>query len=359
MSVTKRPDGKWRARYRDATGREHARHFARKTDATRWLADVKAKLSAGEWLDPALSRVTVGEWAALWIASQPHLEETTLARYAGLVRNHIVPVWGSVQLAAVTHAHVATWVRAMQNEGQSASSVRATYGVFSRVLDHAVRDGRLSRNPAAAVRLPRLRKPEKRYLTHGQVADLARECGEYASLIRTLAYTGLRWSEVAALRAKRVRLDRYELVVAEGMKDVNGVISFSETKTHRVRIIPFPGVLAPDLAAAVDGKQTDDLVFTSSRGGPLRNQNFRRDVFDPAATRAGLAELTPHELRHTAASLAVSAGANVKAVQRMLGHASAAMTLDVYADLFDTDHGDVASRLDEAIRAHSLRTAAD
>ena len=99
------------------------------------------------------------------------------------------------------------------------------------------------------------------------------------------------------------------------------------------------------------------MVFTSPRGGPLRNSNFRRNVLDPAAARAGVAGLTPHELRHTAASLAVSAGANVKAVQRRFGHASAAMTLDVYADLFD--HGDVADRLDEAIRALHVRTDAD
>jgi integrase len=89
----------------------------------------------------------------------------------------------------------------------------------------------------------------------------------------------------------------------------------------------------------VAGKSADDLDFTTQTGKPLRNLNFRRDYFDRAATDAGLAGLTPCELRHTAASLAVSAGANVKAVQRMLGHASAAMTLDVYAGLFDDDLG--------------------
>jgi Phage integrase family len=80
----------------------------------------------------------------------------------------------------------------------------------------------------------------------------------------------------------------------------------------------------------------------------LRNLNFRRDVFDAAAAAAGLGGLTPHELRHTAASLAVSAGANVKAVQRMLGHASAAMTLDVYSGLFDGDLDGVAAAMDAA-----------
>ncbi|WP_255609398.1 tyrosine-type recombinase/integrase [Micromonospora sp. PLK6-60] len=101
------------------------------------------------------------------------------------------------------------------------------------------------------------------------------------------------------------------------------------------------------------------LVFTSPAGEVLRNNNFRRRVFDRAAELIGLAGLTPHELRHTAASLAVAEGANVKAVQRMLGHASAAMTLDVYADLFEDDLDQVADRLDRAAgraAADSVRT---
>ena len=84
----------------------------------------------------------------------------------------------------------------------------------------------------------------------------------------------------------------------------------------------------------------------------LRNHAFRKGWFDPASTEVGLDGLTPHELRHTAASLAVSSGAHVKAVQRMLGHASAAMTLDTYADLFDDDLDTVAT----ALNASALRS---
>ena len=97
-------------------------------------------------------------------------------------------------------------------------------------------------------------------------------------------------------------------------------------------------------------------MFTSPDGGPLRVNNFRTRYFDRAAARAGLPGLTPHELRHTAASLAVSAGANVKAVQRLLGHASASMTLDVYSGLFDDDLEAVADLLDVgAARARADR----
>jgi integrase len=124
--------------------------------------------------------------------------------------------------------------------------------------------------------------------------------------------------------------------------------------TSSARLFPVPGFLADMLAEVMHDAYPDDLVFTTWHGKPLRNLNFRRDVFDKAAEDAGLAGLTPHELRHTAASLAVSAGANVKAVQRMLGHGSAAMTLDVYSGLFGDDLNSVAARLDE--ECHPIAT---
>lgn len=112
--------------------------------------------------------------------------------------------------------------------------------------------------------------------------------------------------------------------------------------------------------AATAGKAADDLVFTAPGGGVLRNTNFRSRVFDRAKKELGLPRLRVHDLRHTAASLAIASGANVKAVQSMLGHASSAMTWDVYAGLFTDDMDAVAERLDAAVslaRADSLRTA--
>ncbi|WP_375804497.1 tyrosine-type recombinase/integrase [Arsenicicoccus cauae] len=84
-------------------------------------------------------------------------------------------------------------------------------------------------------------------------------------------------------------------------------------------------------------------------GGPLRLDNWRRRVFDPAVKRAGLVDVTPHDMRHTAASPAIASGANVKAVQQMLGHTSAAMTLDVYAGLFPDDLDAVGRSLDALV----------
>ncbi|MGH3601090.1 MAG: hypothetical protein ACRDQH_12595, partial [Pseudonocardiaceae bacterium] len=85
-SISKRPDGRWRARYRDDAGREHARHFGRKVDAQRWLDGVTASVVTATYVDPDRSRITVGEWAAVWLSGKVNLKASTKARYEGILR---------------------------------------------------------------------------------------------------------------------------------------------------------------------------------------------------------------------------------------------------------------------------------
>lgn len=357
-NIQRRSSGSWRARYRDPAGTEHARHFRRRLDAERWLASVENAKHRGEWIDPALSRVTVGEWAARWLEAQVQLKPLTRERYRNIVRVQVLPDWERVRLSEVTHADVVAWVATLQADGYAAATIRQAHRVLSLMLALAVRDRRLSYNPAEGVRLPRVARKEPVFLTHEQVDRLAEGCQGFELLIRLLAYTGLRWGEATALQVKRLDLMRRRLEVVRTAIDL-GEVSYGTPKTHQHRSVPIPRSLVDELAAHVAGKEPEALVFTWPRGAPLRNQNFRARVFTPAAEAIGVPRLTPHDLRHTAASLAVQAGANVKVVQRMLGHASAAMTLDVYAGLFGDDLDAVAERLDEAAaraRADYLRT---
>jgi integrase len=174
-------------------------------------------------------------------------------------------------------------------------------------------------------------------------------------VVRFPAYTGLRWGEMAALRVCDFDMLRRRLNVSRSVTESGGLV-WSTPKTWERRSVPFPASLGDELAVLMVGKGRDDLVFTDQRGGVLRNSNWRARVFQPAVEKCQTDDdtfpsITPHDLRHTAASLAASAGANVKAVQRMLGHAKASMTLDVYADLFDDDLDAVAVNLDAAIQS--------
>lgn len=362
-NIQKRENGKWRARYRDPSGRERARHFDRKVDAERWLTAVESTKHRGEWIDPALSRITVGDWSTGWLQGQSQLKPLTRERYRNIVRVQILPDWEKHRLSAITHADVVAWVAKLQADGYAAATIRQVHRVLSLMLDLAVRDGRLPRNPATGVRLPRPAKGEPVFLSALQVEQLARACGpDYDLFVRVLAYTGMRWGEATAVRVRRVDLMRRRIEVVHTAIELEGEMTYGTPKTHQARSVPIPRSLVDDLAALIAGKAPDDLVFTTARGDVLRNHNFRSRVFKPAAEAIGVPGLTPHDLRHTAASLAVQAGANVKAVQRMLGHASAAMTLDVYAGLFGDDLDAVADRLDKAAsraRADYLRTEAE
>lgn len=203
-SLARRADERWRARYRDGRGREHARHFARKVDAQRWLDSVTAAVETGSYVDPTAGRMTLGEYAQLWLARQVHLKPSTRSRYTALVGHHIVPTFSPTPLAKIERSDVAAWIVELVEAGLAGPTVRHAHRILHMILTAAVDDGRLVRNPAARAKLPRDRRREKRFLTHAQVAALADAAGTDRLAVLVLAYCGLRFGELAALRVRNV-----------------------------------------------------------------------------------------------------------------------------------------------------------
>jgi len=343
----------WRAMYRTPDGKQRSKTFDRKADAARFLTSVESAKLDGAYVDPSKSVVTVGDLARTWLTGKVNLKPSTWERYALTIRVQIEPRWGSVRLADVTHSAVQTWVGQLC-ESLSPATVQKSHRVMSQVLASAVRDGRLSRNPAADISLPRVVRQEHLYLTHEQVDDLAAACGDYRLAVLFLAYTGVRFGELAALRVGRLDLMRRRATIAESVTEVSkrGLV-WGTPKGHERRDVPIPRFLVDDLARHVAGRPADALVFPAPQGGVLRVRNFRRVALDPAASVIGVPELHPHALRHTAASLAIASGADVKVVQQMLGHKSATMTLDLYGHLFG-DRLDVVADAMDAARGAAL-----
>ena len=168
-----------------------------------------------------------------------------------------------------------------------------------------------------------------------------------------MAYTGLRWGEMAALTVGRVDFLRRRVLVAESVTPVKGVMTFGPTKGHERREVPLPRFLVDDLARHVAGRSAEELLFTGARGAVMRSLTFQRAALTAAAATLGIPGFHPHELRHTAASLATASGADVKVVQQMLGHKSATMTLDLYGHLFG-DRLDVVADAMDAARTAAL-----
>ena len=224
-----------------------------------------------------------------------------------------------------------------KTDGLSPSRVVQAYHVFRGVLSYAVRSRMLSTNPATDIDLPRKPVADKRYLTHQEVADLAAECGDYDVLVLVLAYCGLRWGEATALKRRDVDFDRARIEVKAAVERVNGNYRLGPTKTHETRSVPVPPPVVVLLRERIGSAAPERLVFPGEDGF-LKNYEFRK-VFGPAATKAGLRGLSPHELRHTCASLAIRSEASIKTVQRLVGHAAATMTLDNYGHLYPDELG--------------------
>ncbi|HZD22118.1 MAG TPA: tyrosine-type recombinase/integrase [Acidimicrobiia bacterium] len=338
----------WLARYRGPDGRHQSKSFRRKVDAERWLTIEEGKTLRGEWLDPTAGTLAFGEWAESWLDGLHDIGPKTRAGYESLLRSRILPVFAPVELRRLTTASVRSWVSDMASEDLSGARIRQALQVLRASLDIAVSDGLIAKNPAAGVKAPRVEKRRQRFLTAFELAHLADETGEYGPLIWFLGWSGLRWGEAVALRVGRVDAEPRRVRVEEAASEVGGTIHFGLPKTHETRTVILPHLVMERIAPLVEERGDEDLVFTAPRGGPLRQSNFRRNVWRPAVTASGVPDdLLIHDLRDTAASLAISTGASIKAVQRMLGHASAAMTLDTYGSLFEEDLEALADRIDE------------
>ena len=169
----------------------------------------------------------------------------------------------------------------MAADDVGAPTIENAFGLLRQVLGAAVEDRRIPRNPCEGVRLPKRKHADRGYLSHAQVAALAAAVDRHAEVVRFLAYTGLRWGEMAALRVQDFDMLRRRVNVSRSVTESGGLV-WSTPKTHERRSVPFPAVLADELAALMVGKGRDDLVFTDMRGGVLRNSNWRARVFEPA-----------------------------------------------------------------------------
>jgi integrase len=274
---------------------------------------------------------------------------------------HVIPRWGSVELRAVTASGVSAWVGEIASK-RSASTTRQALGALRRVLDLAVQDRRLAVNPALGVKQPRLPVTEQRFLTAEELITLADATLDARDriLVLILGLCGLRFSEAIALRVSDVDVLRRRIRVERAAVEVQGDVVLGPPKTHQARTVTFPRFLADDLAAYL-GMLNGELLFPDQSGGHMRNTNWRRRVFNRAAENAGLTppRLRVHDLRHTAASLSIHAGASVKAVQSQLGHASATMTLDRYGHVWPDELDALSDALDAIVArlpADSVRT---
>ena len=353
--TTSRGEKRYRVRYRKPDGTQtDKRGFLRKIDAENWAAEhVTVAKAQGTFIDPQAGRTRVASLWPAWIAAKRvRVKASYLETLEREWRVRVEPQWGGREVASITHAEIQAWVAdlhadgtdadgSIERKGLSATVVLRAEGILSGLLEQAVRDRLIPANPCRDLELPRKQRREHRYLTCAELLRLADAAGDRRTIVLVLGLCGLRWGELVGLRVGDVDLGRRRLSVRRSATEVGGRIVVDTPKSDKWRQVVFPALLDAPLRDACEGRGNDDLLFPGRDGSYMRRThgpNSDNSWFYWARKRAGIeGSMTVHDLRHTAASLMVASGANVKAVQRQLGHATASMTLDVYADLFDDD----------------------
>lgn len=339
--VTQTASGKWKARYRDAAHVEHAKTFKHKRDAIAWRGEQIASVRSGTWIDPHAHRQTFSSFGAIWLSNKETkgLKPSAVEMYRELYRK-VTPKWGSVPVGAITVKMMDEWTRYLiASEGLSSSRISKLQLVVRQVLDVAVTHKAIGRNPIVTkeIHRPKGKRPDPRAFTPEEAKSLIEALPEkYKLLTECLCLTGLRISEVVALKVSDIDFGRRELRVSRSTVAVSGTYYDGTPKSGKSRTVPLTDQLLEKFRAHVQGRNKGDWLFTTGENAQIIPDTFR-EHFKEASESIGRPDMTPHGCRDTYASWAISANVPITIVSQSLGHANPSITLTFYATYFEKD----------------------
>ncbi|WP_414120204.1 tyrosine-type recombinase/integrase [Corynebacterium nuruki] len=329
---------RYKIKYRDPARESKTKGgFKTKRAAREWEAHNRVAMSRGEYRPADAGRVTVNDAGKAWLKSKVNISRNTRRAYEqALARIAKTSSIGKTYVRDVTKATVRAWVAAAV-EDYAPKTVGNDHAVLHAVLVRAVDDGWIVKNPATGVDLPRVETEDITPMTPAQLRVMAESAGRHRPEVMVMGLAGLRWGEVVGLQVRDVVYEKGHIYVCRQKYESGGVWYDDLPKYGKKRFVPLTTELADELKDSTKGKDPDALVFTTRSGTPLQVRNARRDWFDAAVTAAGFEGYTPHQMRHTFASLAIRSGANPKTLQQAMGHSSAKVTLDTYGEWFPDD----------------------
>lgn len=334
---------RYRVRWRDPEGLQHSKVFELKRDADAFILEVEGSKLEGRYRDPDAGRVTLKDAGEAWRARQVH-RDSTAVQVEGYLRNHVYPHLGDKRLDSIRRSDVQAWVRG-RSEVLKPSTVHTVYGFVASIFRDAVHDRLVPESPCIRIALPKKDRPEVVPPTRAEVEALMGALPDrYRVAVVLAAGAGLRLGEVCGVTvdrvnffAKTLRVDRQLLTPSDGPT------RFGPPKTpSSVRTIHLADVVVAELAEHLRKYPADDegdfagLVLTSRTGAPVRRSTWQA-AWARAQRDTKLGHVRFHDLRHYYASVLISAGCSVKAVQSALGHKNAAETLDIYSHLLPSD----------------------
>ena len=234
---------RWRARYVDGEGTEREKVFSVKKDAQTFLTDRMSAVHTGSHLDPAAGKVSVERMHMAWVTAQGHIAKKTAQSRRTAWTCHVRPRWAAVAVADVRTTAVRSWIAKMAADGVGVPTIENSFHVLRAVMATAVDDRRILVNPCDGVKLPKRAHTDRGYLTHGQVLALSAAVTRDPLVVRFLAYTGLRWGEMAALRVQDFDMLRRRVSISRSVTEVDGGLDWRTPKTWERRSVPFPAAL--------------------------------------------------------------------------------------------------------------------
>lgn len=362
---------RWRARYVDEEGREHAKGFRTKTEATSWLNGIVAAQETGSYIDPAQGKITFSSFYKEWSQRQVWVSGTVHS--ATLATNSVT--FGDVAFSDLRVSHIEEWVKRMQDNKLAPTTIRTRFAIVRNVIRAAVRDRLIVRDPCDRVKLPRVRKSEAAMSipTAENVGAAIRVCEDiepwFAGFIAVCAFAGLRLGEVSALKVSDVDFLRKEIRVQRQVQWTDdGKMEIRAPKYGSERTVYIPDGLVTMLSEHVRkyraGDDPDRWLFPAARDNtlPAHSATVSR-WWRMVRAKVGIGNRL-HDLRHFYASGLIAAGCDVVTVQKAIGHSSPSVTLDTYSHLWpkadDRTRKAAAGLVDQALgpAADGLRTDA-
>jgi integrase len=335
-SIQKRDNGSWRARYRDAAGKEHARHFPRKIDAQRWLDEVTASVVTGRYVDPKGGKITFAQWFDQWTAAQVWATGTKLKAEQALA----IATFREHQIRSILPSHVQAWVKGMSAR-LAPATVKVYYNIVSSAFRAAVTDKVIAENPCTGAKLPRERRREAAMTipTPEQLGKALEAAPDwFAPFVSVCAFAGLRLGEAAGLQLGDVDFLRRTISVSRQIQgNTKASAEVVPPKHGSERVVYVAAELIQALALHVQNVGVfGDEQWLFGTGGTYFNRNSAADRWREVREAARIGEFTLHDLRHFYASGLIADGCDVVTVQRALGHAAPSITLNTYSHLWPT-----------------------
>ena len=360
-TIRRLPSGRWQVRYPGPDGvvRPGDDTFATKTETEEWLTRKEAEILDGDWIDPDAGEILICDYAATWIEERPGLRPKTIRNYRSLLRCQLAPYLAAVTVGELTLARLRRWRKKLLDSGTSPITTAKAYRFLRAVMNTAVDDGLIKRNPCRIKGAGSEDSPERPVLSVAQVYALADAAGlRFRPLILLAAFSSLRWGELAALRPEDIDLDACTVRVTRQLNKPGAVPVFGPPKSRAGRrTVVFASLIVPDLRKHLDALPPGaPLAFTSPEGTALSNSNFRRRVWLPALAAAGLSEVHIHDLRHTGNQFTANAGANTRELMERMGHDSERAAL-IYLHSSDERQRALAEAVANAARSELAESA--